>query len=179
MASTQSATRHRIRAAVAFASYLSVAVACGGGASTVPTPVAPSAAGSPTAAPASLEAMLTATLQDEYHAEATYQRVLAEHGQVWPFVNIVKAEARHAASLAGLFTARGLSVPSSVWTTANAPGFASVPEACGAAAQAEIDNVALYDGYLAMELPPDVRTVFENNRAASINNHLPAFTACR
>lgn len=178
MTTRQLATRHVVGAAVALASFL-LAAACSDGSSSISTPVTPSPVGAPTATGALLEAMLNATLQDEYHAEATYRRVIAEHGQVWPFVNIVNAEARHAASIAGLFTSRGLTAPPSTWTTDNVSGFASVREACGAAAQAEIDNVALYDSYLAMDLPTDVRTVFENNRAASINNHLPAFNACR
>ena len=29
------------------------------------------------------------------------------------------------------------------------------------------------------ELPADVRQVFTNNRAASLNNHLPAFDRCK
>ncbi len=39
--------------------------------------------------------------------------------------------------------------------------------------------MALYDRYLDMDLPTDVRTVFTNNRAASLNNHLPASSRCR
>ena len=56
--------------------------------------------------------------------------------------------------------------------------FDSVGEACAAAAQAERDNVSLYDAFLQMDLPTDVRNVFTNNRAASLENHLPAFEAC-
>ena len=41
-------------------------------------------------------------IQDEYHAEATYERVLADFGKVWPFANIVGAEQRHSAAVAGL-----------------------------------------------------------------------------
>jgi hypothetical protein len=43
---------------------------------------------------------------------------------------------------------------------------------------AEQENIALYDRFFALDLPPDVRRVFENNRAASLNNPLPAFQRC-
>ena len=165
-------------------------MACGGdGASIIENPAAPSAvASSPSPAPAtttttttvapSLVDAMTAALEDEYHAEAIYQRVLVDHGNVFPFANIIKAEQTHAASIARLFENRGLSVPANIWNVDNVPRFASVPEACAAAAQAEIDNAALYDRYFSMDLPTDVLTVFTNNRAASINNHLPAFNRC-
>jgi rubrerythrin len=42
--------------------------------------------------------------------------------------------------------------------------------------QAEIDNIAMYDRFLAQTLPADVRQVFEQLKAAS-QNHLRAFTS--
>jgi hypothetical protein len=117
-------------------------------------------------------------IQDEYHAEAVYKRVLADFGEVWPFSNIVQAEARHAAAVAGLFTKRGLEIPASQWNLDNVPRFNSVAEACAAAAQAERDNIALYDEFLKMTLPRDVDNVFTNNRRASLQAHLPAFETC-
>ena len=50
--------------------------------------------------------------------------------------------------------------------------------ACAAGVEAETDNIALYDRLLKLNLPADVEQVFTNNRAASFNNHLPAFEAC-
>jgi hypothetical protein len=117
-------------------------------------------------------------IQDEYHAEATYSRILADFGEVWPFANIVKAERRHAAAVARLFTNRGLGLPDSQWNLDNVPRFNSLPEACTAAAQAERDNIALYDEFLKMSLPRDVQNVFTNNRRASLEAHLPAFENC-
>ena len=165
------------------------AAACGGDASSV-SPVAPTSvttvttAASPPgaatqAAVPDLVSMLAATLQDEYHAQMVYQGVLNDFGQVWPFVNIITAEARHAQAIGQLFAVRGLAAPASLWSTGNVPHFASVRDACGVAAVAEVDNIALYDQYLALELPADVRTVFANNRAASLNGHLPAFNNCK
>lgn len=167
-----------LMAAAAGLGLLSAIAACSGSSS----PAAPSAAAAPAASlsvATSLTELLVATYQDERHAEKIYERVLADFGSVFPFVNIVEAERKHASSVARLMTSRGLAVPESAWTTGNVPGFSSVPAACAAAATAEVDNVALYDRYLALDLPADVRTVFQNNRAASINNHLPAFNRCR
>ncbi len=124
-------------------------------------------------------AAVTAALQDEYHAEQTYRRVMVDFGTVLPFANIITAEQRHAASLRGILRSRGIAVPASEWNVDNVPRFASVAEACALAAEAEVANITLYDELLALELPADVRTVFTNNRRASLEGHLPAFNRCR
>lgn len=122
--------------------------------------------------------LLDRAIQDEYRAENIYLRVLADHGSVTPFRTIVYAEERHSQALGWLFMSRGLAVPLSAWDLDNVPAFASVAEACAAGVAAEQENVSMYDDFLARVLPPDVRTVFTNNRAASLERHLPAFTAC-
>jgi hypothetical protein len=121
---------------------------------------------------------LNEALQDEHRAEAIYRGVLSDFGSVRPFANIVNAEVRHAESIALLFQNHGLAVPASRWTVNNVPHFGTLAEACAAATVAEQENVALYDRYLALDLPYDVRTVFQNNRAASLEMHLPAFQSC-
>ena len=131
-----------------------------------------------TLTPAVAAAVRTA-LQDEYHAEQIYRGVMGDFGTVLPFANIVTAEQRHASALAGILSVRGLDVPANAWTVANVPHFTSVSAACAAAADAEVANIALYDELMALELPADVRTVFTNNRRASLEGHLPAFTRCR
>lgn len=123
-----------------------------------------------------LQAMETG-LQDEYRAAEVYEAVLASFGNVLPFSNIVRAERQHAASIEALFTARGLPIPTREVMT-SLPTFASVVDACALGVTAEIDNVALYDRLLGLSLPADVRRVFEANRRASIEKHLPAFTRC-
>lgn len=125
-----------------------------------------------------VEAMTTA-IQDEYHAQWTYQGVLDDFNNVRPFANIVKAEEQHVSSMAGLFERRSLTVPQSDWSLGNVPRFASVREACAAAVGAEQANIAMYDSFLTMGLPTDVRQVFQNLRSASLTNHLPAFESCR
>ncbi|MBD3285873.1 DUF2202 domain-containing protein [candidate division WOR-3 bacterium] len=121
---------------------------------------------------------MTEAIQDEYKAEQTYEAVLEDFGSVRPFKNIIKAERRHAGMLADLFEKYELEVPESVWDSANVPRFESVAQACEASVQAEKDNAAIYEGYLELDLPDDVREVFEYNMNASLNNHLPAFERC-
>jgi hypothetical protein len=38
-----------------------------------------------------------------------------------------------------------------------------------------IINAEIYEGYFDLDLPSDVRFVFENNQWASLERHLPAF----
>ncbi len=157
---------------VALAAALTGLLGCGG--SGIPTD--PSGA---SAAPAAeVVAAMDHTLQDEYHAESIYLGVLADFGDQMPFMNVVRAEQRHSESIMRLYRNHGLVAPESLWTVSNVPHFGSVTEACAAAVSAELDNVAIYDTHLALDLPPDVRNVFENNRAASLERHLPAFQAC-
>jgi hypothetical protein len=125
-----------------------------------------------------VRAALERSIQDEYRAETIYQGVVNDFGSVLPFVNILQAEQRHSAALAQLFVRRGLAVPPSGWTLANVPRFDSVRTACAASALAEVENVAMYDELLRLDLPSDVRQVFGNNRLASLEQHLPAFERC-
>jgi hypothetical protein len=118
---------------------------------------------------------LFAALDDEYRAHAIYTQVLADFGgDVLPFANIVESEARHIDALLGLFRRYGLDVPATPW-----PGkvtrYESVVDACRAGVDAEIDNAAMYDRFLAGTTRPDVLAVYRNLQQASQQNHLPAF----
>lgn len=117
---------------------------------------------------------LRAAWQDERRVEAFYDNVMAKHGRVRPFVNIVHAEARHATVLASLMDRHGVPIP-----TADLSAVPAVPgtlrECNLQAAKLERENIALYDRLLADAKEPDIRAAFENLRAASVNNHLPAF----
>jgi hypothetical protein len=124
-------------------------------------------------------AAVNAAIQDEFRAEQIYLRVLVDHGNILPFYNIVVAEQRHSISLGAILERRGLGIPASEWTLENVPRFATVTAACAAGAVAEVENIALYDRLLPLELPTDVRNVFTSNRRASIERHLPAFESCR
>jgi hypothetical protein len=123
-------------------------------------------------------AAMAEAIQDEYRAETIYIRVVDDFGEVRPFSNILFAEVRHSEAIARLYQARGLIAPVNQWTLDGVPGFASLAAACGAGVDAEIDNAEIYEKYFDLELPADVRQVFESNRAASLYNHLPAFERC-
>ena len=126
-----------------------------------------------------VRAAIDEALQDEYQGEAIYARVLKDHGELRPFSRVVHAEQRHAAFLEELLTGRGLAVPENRWAGADVPSYASVTDACLAAVEFEVRNVALYDRLLAAgSLPDDVRRAFEHNRRASLEHHKPAFERC-
>jgi rubrerythrin len=117
---------------------------------------------------------LRTALEDELRAKAFYGDVIAKFGNVRPFANIINAENRHAQVLVTLMERHGVAVSD------GAPsGVPSVPatlaECNRVAAQAERDNIAMYDRLLKDVTDPDIRTAFENLRAASLERHLPAF----
>jgi hypothetical protein len=156
---------------LATVSLLTLFAACGGS--------SPSAPSSQVSLTAELQSSLQLALQDERHAQAIYEQVLADHGDVTPFRNIVRAEGQHATAIEGLYRTRGLAVPTVQVSATTVPRFTTLQAACAASADAEIANIALYDQFLQQVLPTDVRTVFTNNRRASLDNHLPAFSRCR
>ena len=125
-----------------------------------------------------LLAAMEATIQDEFRAELIYQRVLDDFGSVLPFNNIINAEVRHSEAIASLYVTRGLPVPESRWASNEIPSFSSITAACQAGVVAEIENIEIYDRYFDLPFPEDVRKVFTNNRAASLERHLPAFERC-
>lgn len=123
--------------------------------------------------------ILNDALQDEYHAEAVYEKVIEDFGEVRPYTNIVRAERRHSQAIERLYENYNLPIPENEWANVDkVPSFNSIEEACQASAQAEIDNIELYDEFLPSVKENDIKTVFTNNRDASKNNHLPAFTRC-
>lgn len=127
------------------------------------------------ALPAASQAALRALLDDERRAEAFYAAIMARHGEVRPFSRIIEAERRHQGALERLFEIHGLAVPPNPWTGQTLDVPATFSKACAAAAQAERDNVALYDRYLKAVEDPQIRQVLEQLRWASQERHLPAF----
>ncbi|MCG1027603.1 rubrerythrin family protein [Virgibacillus halodenitrificans] len=120
-----------------------------------------------------LPQMLTYALQDEFLAQARYDNILQTFGNVRTFSQIKEAELRHIYALLPLFDMYQISVPENT-----AQAFVTTPgnlkEAFAAGVDGEIDNISMYDRFLSMELPADVRTVFTQLRNASVN-HLAAF----
>ncbi len=130
--------------------------------------------------PDDIGALLELALQEEYKAQMLYRSVLEDFAEARPFVLIVESEVRHVEALQLLFARRELTPPVSVWTPASFPAFVSLPLACAAGVEAEAEDAAFYTPYLERgDLPQDVRNVFTNLQAASLESHLPAFERCR
>lgn len=121
--------------------------------------------------------VLTEALDDEYRAWATYDQVIADFGEVRPFINIREAEARHIQALLSLFERYGLTVPANPW-----PGkverYPSLQAACNAGVAAEIANGIMYERLLAQTQREDILLVLQNLQEASQQRHLPAFRRC-
>jgi hypothetical protein len=123
------------------------------------------------------QADLVAALDDEYKARATYAQVLADFGEVQPFVNIVEAEHRHVEALVGVFERYGVAVPEDTWPE-RVPRYGSLREACEAGVAAEVENAELYERLLAGTARADILDVYRHLQAASQERHLEAFRRC-
>jgi rubrerythrin len=117
--------------------------------------------------------MLVYAMQDEYLAQARYDRIIQNFGSVQTFTRIKEAELRHITALQTLFQRYGVPLPED-----NSQAYTSTPDsiksAYAAGVQGEIDNIAMYNKFLTYNLPQDVRIVFTQLRNAS-QNHLAAF----
>jgi len=121
---------------------------------------------------------LNLALDDEYHALAVYQSVIAEFGEVDPFVDITQSEQRHIDALLNQFSKHSLPVPENTWL-GHIPPLESLQSACQLGVEAEIANVELYQKLFSMVDDPGVIQVFNNLSTASQESHLPAFQACQ
>ena len=120
---------------------------------------------------------LNEALDDEYHAWATYDQVIADFGEARPFINIRDAEARHIEALCTLFARYGLPVPENPWP-GKVPRYTSLHAACEAGVAAEIANGEMYERLLGATQRPDILTVLRNLQEASQQRHLGAFRRC-
>lgn len=117
--------------------------------------------------------MLTYAIQDEYLAQARYNEIISNFGNIRTFIQIKEAELRHINALLSLFERYQVQIPediSNLYVTAPL----SLKAAFAAGVQGEIDNIAMYNKFLTFDVPADVRTVFTQLRNAS-ENHLEAF----
>lgn len=117
--------------------------------------------------------MLVYAMQDEYLAQARYDRIIQNFGSIQTFTRIKEAELRHITALQTLFQRYGVPLPED-----NSQAYTSTPDsiknAYAAGVQGEIDNIAMYNKFLTYNLPQDVSIVFTQLRNAS-QNHLAAF----
>ena len=136
--------------------------------------------GMATLTPAAKEALLTALAgpEGEYAARAEYAAILAKFGAgVQPYANIYEAEVKHIAALQQQCQKFGVPVPADPYL-GNVTAPATLLEAAELGVVAETLNVAMYDDFLTKVTNyPSLVQVFTNLRAASLNNHLPAFEA--
>lgn len=128
------------------------------------------------------QALLTA-LDDEYKAEATYAAIIALHGEIRPFSNIIQAERRHAAAIAKVLKSHGHHVPENGYKSGalSLPAAPSdVKNACAIAVEAEEDNIRLYNEELLPVVSefPEISALFRKLRDSSEQRHLPAFQRC-
>ena len=120
-----------------------------------------------------LEQMLTYALQDETLASAEYQSLIEKFEAARPFDNILRAEETHIELLLPLFSQYGVAVPTD--TAADRVALPdTIEEAYAAGVEAEVNNIAMYNAFLAQDLPDDVRAVFEALKNAS-SSHLDVF----
>lgn len=148
---------------------LSLVLALGAGASALTGAAAAEADSS-----YSLNDMLTYALQDEYNARTEYAAIQAEFGTQRLYSNIQRAEETHIKALLPLFETYDVSLPAEPSVDSiDLP--ATLAETYAVGVTAEVNNIAMYDKFLAQnDLPDDVRLVFTNLKRAS-ENHLKAF----
>lgn len=115
-------------------------------------------------------------LADERGGVAQYGAIIKKFGEVRPFVNLVRAEERHAAALIAVMKRYEVPVPAASTETPKVP--ATLKEACEEGVELEKLNIQMYDGFLAWVQEADIRAMFTNLRDASLNNHLPALQNC-
>lgn len=128
--------------------------------------------------PQDVKDALDEAINDEYKAEATYQKVIDSFGEVRPFIMIKRAETQHINSLKAIYEKYGLTIPENNLAE-QVPTFDSISEACQAGVDAEIANIAIYDNLFdTVKNYEDITLVFNQLRNASQNNHLPAFEKC-
>ncbi len=122
---------------------------------------------------------LSAALDDEYKAFASYQAVIARLGSVRPFSMIIRAEEQHISSLKALFDKYGVSIPENPYL-AKVTVPSTLQSACQVGVDAEIANASLYREKLlpAVKDYADITSVFTNLMDASQERHLPAFDRC-
>lgn len=121
----------------------------------------------------SLEDMLQYALEDEELAYAEYELIINELNADRPFTNIIRAEATHIEAVKNLYDTYDLEIPE-INASEHVVLPSSIEEALATGVTAEIENIAMYEKFLAQELPDDVRYVFEALKKGS-ESHLQAF----
>lgn len=122
----------------------------------------------------SIEDMLTYAIQDEYLARSEYEAIMSKFSVTRPFSNIMRSEETHIDLLIPLFDAYNIDVPVDD-SSEHLIIPSTLAETYEIGVEAEINNIAMYEKFLAEDLPDDIREVFEKLMNAS-ENHLKAFS---
>lgn len=113
-----------------------------------------------------VEKMLIYAIQDEFLAREEYAIAIETFGDEKPFTSIIESEVIHIKWLKELFIQYNFEIPKD-----KAFEYLHTPESFSKAllggVEAEIANIAMYDSFLAHDLPEDVRIVFTKLRDAS------------
>lgn len=113
-----------------------------------------------------LEKMLQYAIEDEYLARSEYEIAIDAFGDEKPFSSIINSEVVHINWLKELFEKYNLQVPGD-----ESKKYLGIPDSFKAALEfgvhAEIENIDMYETFLANEIPDDVRAVFTKLRDAS------------
>lgn len=154
---------------------------------TVLLPLGPNAnAGQKISLGEDVQKALVIAVEDEFRAQAFYGAIQLKFGEQRPFSNLQRAEGQHAAMLKSVMERYGLQAPKNgfarkegelitEWTMRlEVPK--SVASAGKLAYKLEVENVEMYDKFLKLEMPKDVRQVFLNVRRASEQNHMRALS---
>ncbi len=126
----------------------------------------------------SIEDMLLYAAQDEYAARGEYVAIMNKFKVARPFDNIMRAEETHLTWLRNAFVTYGLNFPIDE-SSSHLFVPADLKQAFETGVKAEIDNIAMYNSFLAspfLKEPKyaDLVALFTNLGRAS-ENHLSAF----
>lgn len=117
--------------------------------------------------------MLNLAIQDEFAAKAEYELIISIYGDVSPFTSILNAELSHIESLISVYNSNGYVIPNDE-SESRVVSPTSLIEAIETGIQAEVNNIAMYDAFLKLELADDIRASFEMLKAGS-ESHLESF----
>ena len=121
-----------------------------------------STAQTPVATDQPIREALISAIDDERQAQAYYAAVLAKFGQVRPYTQLVKAEARHEEILVRYCEQNGIEVPANQWATPTVPLPATLEEVRQQSLTREVKNVEMYNEFLKTIKTPALVTIFEN-----------------
>ncbi|MBZ4664324.1 MAG: uncharacterized protein JG776_2042 [Caloramator sp.] len=113
-----------------------------------------------------LENMLIYAIEDEYLARTEYELALKALGDEKPFNSIINSEVHHINWLKELMQKYNVEIPEDK-SLEYLKEPTSLDEALEYGIHAEIENIDMYERFLSLEIPDDVRGVFKKLRDAS------------